>query len=394
MGGFDVSDISVGIPQDDELEAFAAQHRRTYNWTQDRYDEEVASLGERVRDLRIVRHNGRVAGGLSLIPMGQWFGGRSIPMVGIGGVGVDPRERASGLASALMRSVIEELLASGVALSALYPATQPVYRRAGYELAGQYVSYSQDAKTIDVRDRALPVELCDPIERDTFVPMYNVRAQCSNGNLDRSERFWRRIVDNPKGDVHAYVVGDGEGYVVFRQLSEKGWGYDLALRDVVALTPAAARRLWTFFADHRSFAGKVKWNGPPGDPFAFHLREQEWDVEKVWAWMLRIVDVERALAERGYPAALEAELHLRVSDDVLSANDGSFVLNVSDGKAEVSRGGRGSLRVDVRGLSPLYTGFQSAEALVSTGLVEGPDTDLAVATAIFGGPAPWLADFF
>jgi predicted acetyltransferase len=293
-----------------------------------------------------------------------------------------------------MRSVISELHSAGVALSALYPATQPVYRRVGYELAGAHVSYSHDAKTIDVRDRTLPIRLCDPIECDTFVAMYDARARASNGHLDRSERFWKRITDNPKGDVHAYVVGDGEGYVVFRQPSATGWGYDLALRDVVALTPAGGRRLWTFFADHRSFAGNVKWNGAPGDPFLYHLREQEWKVDNVFAWMLRIVDVERALAERGYPAALQAEVHLRVSDDILPANNASFVMSVSDGKGEVSRGGRGSLHVDVRGLSPLFTGYHSAEALVSTGLVQGSDTDLALATAIFGGPAPWLPDFF
>jgi predicted acetyltransferase len=329
--------------------------------------------------------------------MGQWFGGRSIPMVGIGGVGVDAQDRSTGLASALMRAVLEELNANGCALSALYPATQPVYRRAGYELAGSFVNYSVEAKSIDVRDRGLEVELCDPVDRDVLLPMYNERARRTTGNLERSEKFWKRITGNPKGNVQAYVVSGAsgpEGYVVLTPHSETGWGYELNLRDVVALTPAAARRLWTFFADHRSFAGKVKWVGGPGDPFAYHLREQEWDVDRVWTWMLRTVDVERALGERGYPAELETELHLAVTDDILPRNNASFVLHVSNGKAEVTRGGRGSVRVDVRGLAPLFTGFHSAPELKATGYIEGPDEDLARATAIFAGPAPWLADFF
>jgi predicted acetyltransferase len=393
-----MSEISVGPPQsDDELLAFAAQHRRTYNWTQEAYDDWVAKRAERVEDLRIVRSGDRVAGGLSLIPMGQWFGGRSIPMTGIGGVGVDPQERAGGLASALMRSVVEELHAGGTALSALYPATQPVYRRVGYELAGSFVNYSVAANLIDSRDRSLQIEVCDPVDRDLLSRLYVARAQRTNANLDRSEKFWNRITDNPKGDVHTYVVsGDSgaEGYIVFRQLSEKGWGYDLNLRDVVALTPGAGRRLWTFFADHRSFAGKVKWIGGPADPFTFHLREQDWAVDKSWNWMLRIVDVERALGERGYPSGLEAELHLDVADDIVPANNTSFVLRVAGGKGEVARGGRGSVKIDVRGLAPMYAGFLGAEELTATGYIDGPDEDLAIATAIFGGPAPWLADFF
>jgi predicted acetyltransferase len=385
-------EVTVGIPAEDELLAFARQHRRTYNWTQERYDDELTAIGERRADLRIVRIDGRVAGGLTLIPMGQWFGGRSVPTVGIGGVGVDPQERASGLASALMRGTLEELHASGCALSTLYPATQPVYRRAGYELAGWRVTYSLDANLIDVRDRSLPIEVCDPVEPDPLAPIYTARAQRTNGNLDRSEQFWGRIVDNPKGDVQAYLVGDGEGYVVFKQVGH--WGYDLELRDVVALTPTAGRRLLTFFADHRSFAKKVKWNGPIGDPLAYHLREQHWNVDEVFGWMVRIVDIERALAERGYASTLEAELHLHVSDDVLPGNDGDFVLQVSGGKAQVTRGGRGSLRLDVRGLSPLYTAHQPAEALVALGLAEGTDSELALATTVFAGPAPWLADSF
>lgn len=390
-----MSDITIGPPQDDsELLAFAAQHRRTYNWTQEIYDEWVADRNQRAENLRIVRLGDAVAGGLTLIKMAQWFGGRSVPMTGIGGVGIDPQERASGLASALMRAVVEELHADGCALSALYPATQPVYRRVGYELAGSYLSYSVDAKKIDVRDRALPIGVCDQVARETFAGMYSQRASDTNGNLDRSEKFWERILDNKKNDLQAYVLGDAEGYVVFRQTSQSGWGYDLSLRDVVALTPAAARRLWTFFADHRSFAGKVKWIGAPGDPFTYHLREQDWDVDKTWTWMLRIVDVERALSERGYAAGLEAELHLAVTDDVLPANNASFVLHVSGGKGEVTRGGRGSVSIDVRGLAPLYTGFQGGMQLKQIGYLDGPDDELALATAIFGGPVPWLADFF
>jgi predicted acetyltransferase len=110
--------------------------------------------------------------------------------------------------------------------------------------------------------------------------------------------------------------------------------------------------------------------------------------------MLRVVDVERALSERGYPTGLDAELHLAIADDIVPANNASFVLRVAGGKGEVARGGRGSVKVDVRGLAPMYTGLLGAEELKATGYIEGPDDELAIATAIFGGPAPWLADFF
>jgi predicted acetyltransferase len=294
-----------------------------------------------------------------------------------------------------MRSVVEELHAMGCALSVLYPATQPVYRRVGYELAGSFLNYAVETDVLDVRDRELSVELSDDVE--TFKDLYAARARMTSGNLDRSDYFWERALDPPRTVQHRYVVcgpSGPEGYVLFTQPSPKGWMYDLALRDVVALTPRAARRLWTFFADHRSFAGKVKWTGPVADPLTFALREQAWELERSWTWMLRVVDVERALSERGYLPTIETEIAFEIVDDVLGTNNGVFTLAVSGGKASVARNGKAQLKIDVRGLAPLYTGFMTAEDLKIAGYIDGPDESLARAGAIFAGPAPHLVDFF
>jgi predicted acetyltransferase len=124
------------------------------------------------------------------------------------------------------------------------------------------------------------------------------------------------------------------------------------------------------------------------------LREQEWDVHTSWTWMLRIVDVERALLERGYPPLIDTEISFKVRDDLLPGNDATFTLHTTGGKGEVTKNGNAAVEIDVRGLAPLYTGFLPAEALRVAGLVDGPDEALGRLSAIFAGPAPWLADFF
>jgi predicted acetyltransferase len=107
-----------------------------------------------------------------------------------------------------------------------------------------------------------------------------------------------------------------------------------------------------------------------------------------------VVDVGAALAARGYPAGVEAELHLAVADDVLPANNASFVLRVAKGRGEVAPGGSGSLRLDVRALAALFAGYRSpAQLRMSTDLV-GSDQDLALAATLFAGPAPWMPDGF
>src|SRR5690349_11597851 len=57
-------------------------------------------------NFREVRVGGQVAAGLGYLHMGQWFGGASVPCVGITAVGVAPEHRGSGLGSAMIRRMV------------------------------------------------------------------------------------------------------------------------------------------------------------------------------------------------------------------------------------------------------------------------------------------------
>src|ERR1700752_1997217 len=110
--------------------------------------------------------------------------------------------------------------------------------------------------------------------------------------------------------------------------------------------------------------------------------------------MIRVVDVHRALEERGYPAGLETELHLVVKDELIAANDDKFVVRIAGGRAEVRRGGEGRITTGIRGLAPIWSGFLTPLMAKRCGLLDGPDDDLARAAAAFAGPAPWMPDMF
>ena len=196
----------------------------------------------------------------------------------------------------------------------------------------------------------------------------------------------------------AYGVERGhrlDGYVTYIQNRRVADGRGvLHLTDLVALTPEAGRRLLTFFADHRSLVESVNWVGSPAEPLLLQAGEQEAKVADNVKWMLRVVHVKRALAGRGYPSGLRAEVQFDIQDDLLPGNRGRFVLSVSGGSGRVRKGGRGRVRIDVRGLAALYTGFLSAEELLATGLIYGDTSDLGEASAVFAGPTPWMVEMF
>src|SRR5438876_8354124 len=80
-------------------------------------------------NLRELRLRGELVAGLGYVPMGQWFGGTNVPCVGISVVGVGPGYRRTGVGSAMLHLMLDELYQSGVPLSSLYPATIPFYQR-------------------------------------------------------------------------------------------------------------------------------------------------------------------------------------------------------------------------------------------------------------------------
>ena len=101
-----------------------------------------------------------------------------------------------------------------------------------------------------------------------------------------------------------------------------------------------------------------------------------------------------ALSARGYPAGIDAELHLEVRDDLLPSNNGRFVLTIADRRASVRSGGTGQMRLHVRDLAALYSGYMTPSELQAAGSLEGSDAALATAAQIFAGPRPWTPDMF
>lgn len=347
-------------------------------------------------NFRVVRREGRVVGGLLILFMGQWFGGRVIPMGGIAAVGVPPERRGSGIAHTLMARTLMELREQEIPLSALYASTQHLYRGVGYEQGGTFCLYAMPASSFPRGDRALLVEPVDASKHESFHALYREWASPMNGMLARNRPIWERAVRPDEGPVFGYRIGEPDAPVGYLIYSHQGrdQGHDMKVRDWAALTPAAHARLQTLLADHRSVVNDIVWKGPPVDPLLCAPEEQRYKHRACERWMLRIVDLSAALEQRGYPEGVEARLHLKVDDDLLAGNRGRFILDVSGGRGTIKPGGDGGLRCNVRGLVPLYTSMLVPQELARIGWIEGDNSTLATAARIFAGPQPWMSDGF
>jgi predicted acetyltransferase len=350
-----------------------------------------------VGNFRIIRGLEQVAGGLATLDMGQWWGGQRVPMTGIAVVGIAPEYRGSGTAIALMQHTLKELYDRGIAISALYPAVQTLYRKVGYEQGGSWYIWEVATRNIQVREQPLPLQPVVSINHEGFHELYQQQARQTHGYLDRHPAIWERIIQPDKQEtVYAYFIGtkdQPQGYIIFTQERTED-GEILFVKDWVLSTVAAAQTFWSFLANHRSQIQQVRWKSSAIDSLTLVLPEQTAKIYRQFRWMLRVVDVIKALELRGYPPGIQDQLHLEIQDNLLTGNNGKFILSVANGRGEVTKGGKGELQLDIRELAPLYTGLFTPYHLQQAGKLKGTETAILAATQIFAGASPWMADFF
>jgi len=343
---------------------------------------------------------GTLLGGLNLLRLGQWYGGRCVPMGGISAVGVPPEARGRGVARSLMDATVRELAAAGTPLSTLYPATTALYRQSGYELAGNRFEVSLDLPRLRLHEPAARLRPATDADAPAIEVVAAKYASLRNGQARRDAYLWKRVRTPRVGEARGFVVeerGAITGHVYVQHMPLPRGHYDLNLTDACALNAPAARAILSFLAGHATMAEHALFAGSAADALIALLPERHYTLRLQDPWMTRIVDVRGALLARGWPAGVRASLRLAVQDDLLPANRGTFHLQVSGGEAKVTReraATRTALRLHVRCLAPLYTGYMSPRELELAGMLTGPPAAMDLAATLFAGPAPTMSDMF
>jgi predicted acetyltransferase len=336
---------------------------------------------------------GRMAAAARLRPFTQWWHGRPQPMSGVAGVTVSPEDRGRGVGSLIMRAVIERAAALGDAVSALYPATTPIYRSLGYEHAGAQNLMTLPAEALrtippgkDVKLRRMGPD--DAAEVIALLHRLHGAARAS-GPITYGEDIWRLWLSEE--DDFLYLADDG--FVVYR------WdGQDIEVDGVVAGSADTARALWSLVGTSSSVAKQVKAVVAPDDPVLWLLRERSKEKTEQVRWMFRVIDLVEAVARRGYPAAVGAAVVVRVDDPLRAGNAGLWRLEFAGGSGAATRLGQADAAgedapvLSVNAFSALYAGIPTA-TLRRGGLMTGDERHDEVLDAAFAA-RPYMLDYF
>jgi predicted acetyltransferase len=317
-----------------------------------------------------------------------------------------PEHRGGGLATRAVTELLEAARSRLQVLSVLYPATQRPYRGMGYELAGTMTRHAVALDDLP-RGAAGPLTVAEYAPKrdlDAVRACYRASVSRHPGPIDSDENDWwpLRILGGWfSDDVQRTVVARGpsgiEGYASFTFGSDPGgpleFEYAINCRHLVATSVDGWASLLSYLRGYRGLGQTLRFTGPPAHPLALLVEEQR--VRPVWSfrWMLRLLDVPAALSGRGYPPVSE-EFVLSVEDGLFPENRGPWRVVAEDGAVSVERAsGAGHVRpISIGTLSALYTGSLSAWDAVAFGLVD--EAAAAALARLFGGPAPWMYDFF
>ena len=257
--------------------------------------------------------DGRIVATASAYSRDMSVPGGTLPCAAVTAVTVVPSHRRRGLLTGLMRRQLDDLREGGEAVAVLKASEGGIYGRFGYGPA-TYEAVLRARRA----DRGLlagsgpdhgpPLRIAPPAEAlDVMRPLHEAERARRPGMLDRSGPWWDdRLLDleNERAGATARraVLADG-GYALYSIASRddpRGPQGEVRVRELVAETPEARARLWSFLLDQDLTATLVWPSAPVDEPLTLMLANPRGaDLAPRTALWVRLVDLPRALTRAG-----------------------------------------------------------------------------------------------
>jgi predicted acetyltransferase len=230
------------------------------------------------------------------------------------------------------------------------------------------------------------------------------------GWLVRSDRWWKEAVFRRQYEdkrtpwdvlVWENAAGEARGYISYHpsRAGEFGKG-TLWVREIIALDRDAYLGLLRLVLSH-DLTDEIVWFTPVDEPLSAALEDTDHRLLKREYgddFMLRVVDVERAVAARPpVTGAPDGSFTLAITDASAPWNQGTWLIESSNGRLSATRkDGAADITTDAATFAAIYDGFLRTSAAARSGLAE-VTTPAAVelADSIFASDHPPTgSDFF
>lgn len=321
--------------------------------------------------------------------------GEIFDMGGLTGAGTYPEYANLGLMYDLIQMSLVKMREKKQYISYLYPYSIPFYRRKGWELFSDHLTFT-------IKDFQLPkhvtvsgyVERLDVREEDV-IKVYDKFAQVNHGAMIRTDLEWDeywRWENEEERTAAVYYNKENEpiGYILY-------WIADdtFHIKDMIYLTQEARQGLWNFISAHFSMIDTVKGNIYIDEPIAFLLEDSR-IIETIEPYYMgRIVDVEGFLSLFPFSGTAEP-FHFIIDDPLAEWNRGVFGVDCSvEGETKITREAIGKpVETDIQTLTALMMSYKSPSYLSKIERLKTDRKTLRALRSIIPNDQTYFSDYF
>lgn len=362
--------------------------------------------GEIVKSKRPILKNADVIGWfnddqlvsqLCIYPCQVNIHGKIFSMGGLTGVGTYPEYANLGLMNDLIKSGLQIMKNKEQWISYLYPYSIPYYRRKGWEIMSDHLTFtikdSQIPKNISVKGFAERLPVTDP----DVISVYDKFARSNHGALIRGnqewEEYWRWENEDERTAAVYYDKEDvPQGYILY-------WIEEdiFHIKDIIYLNQEARVGLWNFVYAHYSMVDEVQGNIYKNDPLHFLLDDGQIKETIEPYYMARIVDVTEFLNNFPFKDSdIFTPFHFVVSDSIAEWNQGVFGLVKNEkGKLTHTNEAVGNpVYLDIQTLTTMLMSYRSPSYLHKIERLRADENTLEILEQIIPDNQPYFSDYF
>ena len=339
----------------------------------------------------------KLASQISIYPMQVNIFGQMYKMGGVTGVATYPEYMNLGLMSSLIKTALNSMRANKQCVSMLVPYMIPYYRKKGWEIVTDKMTYTiKDTQLPKRREVAGMVERVG-IDSEDLRTVHNAFTRMRHGALKRNEleweEYWRWEADDVIVAVYYDEAGEPKGYLVYYIANDV-----FRIKELVYINQEARHGLWNYVSAHFSMIDKVVGTNYTNEPMAFLLEDSEIQEEIEPNVMARIVDFEAFIKK--YPfdiISIHDDLHFIIHDPVMECNCGDFSLRWDkQGNTIIERGGTRGERVecDIQTLTAMFYGYKRPTYLKRVERLDASDDAVRILEDIIPIEQPYFSDYF
>lgn len=333
---------------------------------------------------------------VAVYPMKIKVFNQTYDMGGLTGVGTYPEYSNMGLMHKLLEQALKNMRERGQYISYLYPYSIPYYRRKGWEIISDKISYEiKDYQLPRNRDVMGNVRRVD-IDSGELKKTYQKYAEHTHGAILRDELAWNEYWLWDSDDIMAAIYynekQEPDGYLIYWLANDVFY-----IKDMIFNNEDARGGLWNFISAHFSMIDKVVGDTFTDEPLAFLLEDADIKESIAPYYMARIVDFAKFIEKYPFkPDSVKREWKFTLTDPVMECNQGTFHLKISKagkGKAEKIEETCEDT-INIQTMTTMLMGYKRPDYLAKIGRITTTEAVIDMLEDSIEQQVPYISDYF